>query len=83
MNVIELVIVAWSVSVWVSDPCPDWEPDVYTGEYPGTMCAVIHGHYETKQKSAMFSNLESAQKFIDAAPPEIKSTMQILNNKEE
>lgn len=62
-------MVSWTVSIWVSDPCPDFKPDRYTGQYPQINCLAIHGHFESIQKSEMFKSREDAETFINNAPP--------------
>lgn len=77
MNIVA-VIVVWTVSVWVSTPCPDWKPDPYTDAYPLGHCLVNHGKYIEKEMSAMFAGREAAEEFIRNAPEDIKPTMRIL-----
>ncbi len=67
-----LWIVSWVVRVWLTDPCPDYKPDPYTGKYPRIHCMVNHGHFEDKSMLAKFITEAEADGFISNGPKEIE-----------
>ena len=74
------VIVVWTVTLWVSTPCPDYKPNPYTGEYPLVHCLVLHGKYIDKEMSAVFAGRETAEEFIKNAPDDIRPRMRIIED---
>ena len=67
-----MYLVIWTVSVFVSDPCPDFKPDEYTGRYPANGCLVNHGHFMDKEFKRGFTRKEDAEAFIEKGPKDIK-----------
>ena len=63
-----VVRVLWKVSTIQQMACPDYKPNVYTGQYPQTHCAVLHTGEVITQRGRDFGTLEEAKAFIMAAP---------------
>lgn len=60
--------VIWKTTNTVPTSCPDYVPDVYTGQYPAIHCSVYHCKEITEEKTATFESEERAQEFIKNAP---------------
>ena len=69
-------IVYWTVSLFVSDPCPtnverQKEIEKYgVAKTPYYGCLVIHGHYDTKHYQKTFESSTTAKEFTDGMPQE-------------
>jgi len=66
---VERVTLSWKVKKQVPVPCPDNQPDPYTGEMSMIGCAVYHFKVVTEEKSKTFDNQAQADLFIKNAPP--------------
>ena len=58
----------WKVDKTISEGCPDYQPDPYTGEYPATHCLVYHYKNITEEKTAEFPTEKDAKEFVNNAP---------------
>jgi len=62
------MILTWKVDRTIPIPCPDYEPDPYTGEYPSVHCLVYHCKTITEDKIAEFATDKEAKDFASKAP---------------
>jgi hypothetical protein len=58
----------WKVTYTKPTACPDYKPDPYTGQYPGTHCLVYHCETVTDSKTADFETEQKALDFASKAP---------------
>jgi hypothetical protein len=65
---VKIFLVSWVVSIWIPTQCPDYKPNVYTGQYPQSICSVNHGKYVNQEMSKEFKSLIKANKFIKDSP---------------
>ena len=58
----------WKVDITRPIPCPDYKPDIYTGQYPSTHCLVYHCETVTEQRSTEVTDEQEAKNFVLNAP---------------
>lgn len=58
----------WKVRTQEPAPCPDYQPDPYTGQYPSTHCLVYHYKDVIIEKTKEFATEKEAKIFAVNAP---------------
>lgn len=63
-----MVTLTWKYDTTEPTECPDFKPNLYTGEYPSTHCLVYHFKNVTKEMAKSFDSQEAADEFKKNAP---------------
>lgn len=73
-------IITWTISVWVSEPCPDSKPDQF-GRQQLASCGVLHGRLQNTRKCKEFTDKKEFEEFYDAINTEMSngSTFTVWN----